>query len=92
VHVAFVVVYNIAAAVDHDAVVVAVAVVVVQCYIDHGTSFDFANVGDASAVMMENRAPYYYYVVQFVVADIADYVAVVLVLTLQSSSIEMNDC
>ena len=55
-NVAFVVVYNIAAA-DHDGDIVAVAVVVVvQCYIDPGTSFDFANVGDASAVM-ENRAP-----------------------------------
>ena len=57
VHVAFVVVYNIAAAVDHDGDIVAVVVVVVQCYIDPGTLFDFANdVGDAS-VVMENRAP-----------------------------------
>ena len=64
-HVAFVVVYNIAAVVDHDGDIV--VVVVVQCYIDPGTSFDFANVGDASAVM-ENRAPYCYYDVQFVVA------------------------
>jgi hypothetical protein len=54
VHVAFVVVYNIAAVVDHDGDIA--VVVVVQCYIDPGTSFDFANVGDASAVM-ENRAP-----------------------------------
>ena len=59
-HVAFVVVYNIAAVVDHDGDIVVVVVVVVQCYIDPGTSFDFANVGDASAVM-ENRAPYCYY-------------------------------
>ena len=65
-HVAFVVVYNIAAVVDHDGDIVVVVAVVVQCYIDHGTSFDFANVG-ASAVM-ENRAPYCYYDVQFVVA------------------------
>ena len=42
--------YNIAAAADHDGDIV--VVVAVQCYIDHGTSFDFANVGDASAVMM----------------------------------------
>ena len=84
-HVAFVVVYNIAAVVDHDGCIV--VVVAVQCYIDHGTSFDFANVGDASAVMMENRAPYCYYSVKFVVADIVDddIADVVLVLTLQSS-------
>lgn len=43
--------YNIAAAADHDGDIV--VVVAVQCYIDHGTSFDFANVGDASAVMMD---------------------------------------